>query len=212
MTETLGPAMIHPLADVSPTATIGDGSRIWDLARIREGAVVGVECIVGRGAFIDVDVQIGNRVKIQNNALVYHGVRVASGVFIGPAAILTNDRFPRSVTLDGQLAGADDWRVSEIELEEGCSIGAGAVVVAGSRVGRYATVAAGAVVVGSVPEHALVAGVPAKRLGWVCRCGRRLSDAMLDNVGPEHAGVAVCAHDGSRYVVNLDRCTAEELS
>ncbi len=164
--------MIHPSADVAADARIGARTRIWDMARVREKAVIGDDCIVGRGAYIDFGVHIGDRVKIQNNALVYHGVSVASGVFIGPAAVLTNDRFPRSITADGALAGADDWTVSEIHLAEGCSVGAGAVVVAGCDVGRFATVGAGAVVTRSVPEHALVAGNPARLLGWVCACGQ----------------------------------------
>ena len=119
---------------------------------------------------------IGDRVKIQNAALIYHGVTVDDGVFIGPNAILTNDRFPRSITAGGDLARGDDWVVSPIRLRTGASIGAGAVVVAGLDVGRFATVGAGAVVTRDVPDHALVVGNPARRLGWVCACGQRLLD------------------------------------
>ena len=125
--------------------TSGLEARYWDLVRIREEAVIGVDCILGRGVYINSGVTIGDRVKIQNNALVYHGTTVEAGVFIGPGAILTNDRFPRSVTVDGRLAKASDWTVSQIRLSEGCSIGAGAVIVAGCDVGRYATVGAGTV-------------------------------------------------------------------
>lgn len=107
---------------------------VWDEVRIREGATIGDECIIGRGAYIDAGVSVGDRVKIQNDALVYHGVTVDSGVFIGPGAILTNDRYPRAITADGQLALAADWTVDEIHLGYGCSIGAGAVVVAGAPV------------------------------------------------------------------------------
>ena len=117
---------------------------------------------------------IGDRVKIQNGALVYHGVTVEDGVFIGPGAILTNDRHPRAITSTGDLARAADWTVSPIVLRHGASIGAGAVVVAGCDVGPFAMVGAGAVVTHDVPAHALVAGNPARVIGWVCACGQRL--------------------------------------
>ena len=125
--------MIHPSADVAADAQVGQRTSIWNRAQVREGAVVGDECVVGRDAYIDAGVRIGDRVKIQNGALVYHGVTVEDGVFIGPDAILTNDRFPRAITADGALATADDWTVDEIHLRHGCSIGAGAIVVAGTR-------------------------------------------------------------------------------
>ena len=202
--------MIHPSADVSPEARIGSRTRIWNRAQVREGSVVGDDCIIGKDAYIDAGVRIGDKVKIQNGALVYHGVTVASGVFIGPGAILTNDRFPRAITAEGELAGDEDWQVDEIHLAYGCSIGAGAVVVAGADVGRFATVGAGAVVVRAVPDHALVAGNPARRLGWVCACGRRLEGADGRPVGAVHAGPARCPRDGRAYTVDGDRCVALE--
>lgn len=169
-------ARVHPSAELEAGVSIGPRTSVWNRAVLRGGASLGAECIVGRDAFIDEGVVIGNRVKIQNGALVYHGVAVGNGVFIGPGAILTNDRYPRAVTATGELARGDDWTVSPIELRDGCSIGAGAVVVAGVSVGRFATVGAGAVVTRDVPDYALVAGNPARGIGWVCACGARLSD------------------------------------
>lgn len=185
-------ARVHASADLEPDVTVGGGTSIWHRAQIRTGARIGAECIVGRDAFIDEGVTIGDRVKIQNAALIYHGVTVEDGVFIGPNAILTNDRFPRAVTATGELARADDWVVSPIVLHEGCSIGAGAVVVAGVDVGRFATVGAGAVVTRTVPDYALVAGNPARRIGWVCACGARLVDG---NGEPAPAMPERYAHD-----------------
>jgi acetyltransferase-like isoleucine patch superfamily enzyme len=189
--------VIHPSADVAADARIGDRTKVWNRAQVREGAVIGDDCIIGRDAFIDAGVRIGHRVKIQNAALVYHGVTVDDGVFIGPGAILTNDRYPRSITADGELATDADWSVDEIHLGYGCSIGAGAVVVAGSDVGRFATVGAGAVVSRSVPDYALVAGSPARRIGWVCACGRRLVESY---------GHGECTFDGRRYQIRADVC------
>ncbi len=190
-------ARVHPSADLEADVQVGPGTSIWQRAQVRTGARIGAECVVGRDAFIDEGVIIGNRVKIQNLALVYHGVTVEDGVFIGPNAILTNDRYPRAITVTGELARADDWVVSPILLRLGCSIGAGAVVVAGVEVGRFATVGAGAVVTRNVPSHALVAGSPARRIGWVCTCGQRLVD---------HNGHPAPA-DPDRYAADSDlRC------
>lgn len=202
--------MIHPSADVAADARIGARTRIWNRAQVREGAVLGEDCIVGKDAYIDAGVHIGDKVKIQNGALVYHGVTVEAGVFIGPGAILTNDRFPRAITPDGEQAAEADWEVSEIHLRYGSSVGAGAVVVAGSDVGRFATVGAGAIVTRSVPDHALVAGNPARQLGWVCACGRRLVASDGRVVGGAFEGSAVCPVDGRRYAIAADRCQAAD--
>ena len=198
--------MIHPTADVAADARIGEGTVVWNGAQIREGAALGEDCVVGKDAYVDVGVQVGDKVKIQNGALVYRGVTVESGVFIGPGAILTNDRFPRSITSDGELARSGDWEISEVRLRYGCSIGAGAIVVAGSDVGRFATVAAGTVVTRSVPDRALVAGNPARRIGWVCDCGRRLVDSQGEALGAETTGTGTCPRDGRRYAVDVDTC------
>jgi UDP-2-acetamido-3-amino-2,3-dideoxy-glucuronate N-acetyltransferase len=169
-------ARVHASAELEADVAVGPRTSVWNRAVLRNGARLGADCIVGRDAFIDEGVSLGDRVKVQNGALIYHGVTVGNGVFIGPGAILTNDRYPRAITATGELARADDWTLSPIELADGCSIGAGAVVVAGVKVGRFATVGAGAIVTRDVPDYALVAGNPARRLGWVCACGTRLVD------------------------------------
>ena len=167
-------------ADVADDARIGDGSSIWHLAQVREGVSLGENCIVGRGAYIGTGVQIGNNVKIQNYALVYEPARVEDGAFIGPAAVLTNDHFPRSVNPDGSLKSGHDWEPVGVTVREGASIGARSVCVAPVTIGRWALVAAGATVVRDVPDFALVVGSPARRIGWVGRAGVPLEQSADD--------------------------------
>jgi UDP-2-acetamido-3-amino-2,3-dideoxy-glucuronate N-acetyltransferase len=168
---------IEPTADVSPLASIGEGTKVWHQAQIREKARLGKSCIVGKGAYIDHGVTIGNRVKIQNGASIYHGVVIEDGVFVGPHACLTNDKLPRAITPDGQLKTDADWEVSATIIHYGASIGAGAVVLPGITIGKYALVGAGAVVTKDVPPHGLVVGNPAELVGFVCSCGHRLAEA-----------------------------------
>jgi UDP-2-acetamido-3-amino-2,3-dideoxy-glucuronate N-acetyltransferase len=163
--------MIHPTAEVSSDARIGPDTRVWHYAQIREGVVIGRHCIIGKNVYIDFGIHIGDNVKIQNNALLYHGLTVEDGVFIGPQACLTNDRFPRAITPDGVLKDAADWVVSPTLIRHGASIGATATVLAGLTIGRFAMVGAGAVITRSVPDHGLVLGVPARLVGYVCVCG-----------------------------------------
>lgn len=167
---------IASTADVHETAQIGDGSAVWDVAQIREGALLGTSCVVGRGAYVGSGVRIGDRCKIQNYALVYEPATLGDGVFIGPAAVLTNDTYPRAVTAGGAIKSAEDWSAVAVTIADGASIGARAVCVAPVHIGRWALVAAGAVVTRDVPDHALVAGVPARRIGWVGRTAHRLRE------------------------------------
>ena len=180
--------MIHPTADVAPEARIGAGTRIWHQAQVREGAVVGEECVLGKGSYVDKDVRIGARVKLQNGAQVFHGATLEDGVFVGPGAVIANDRYPRSINPDGTLKSDADWPEGNVLVRYGASIGAGAVVVPEATIGRWAMVAAGAVVSGDVPDHALVAGQPARRIGWVCKCGRRLRRSGDEWTCPACAG------------------------
>lgn len=168
-------------AQVAESASVGDGSAIWDLAQVREDAVLGTSCIVGRGAYVGTGVRIGANCKIQNHALIYEPARLGDGVFVGPAVVFTNDTYPRAVNPDGSLKSAHDWSPVGVTVEDGASIGARAVCVAPLTIGAWAMVAAGAVVTKDVPSHALVAGVPARLVGWVSKEGRRLEERANDS-------------------------------
>jgi len=162
---------IHPTADVAESAIVPPSARIWHYAQIREGATLGENCIVGRGAYIGTDVVVGADSKIQNYALIYEPAELGSGVFVGPAVVLTNDEFPRAVGVDGSQKTVSDWHPVGVTVGDGASIGARAVCVAPVRIGKWALVGAGAVVVHDVPDYALVVGSPARRIGWVGEAG-----------------------------------------
>ena len=181
---------VHVTADVDETANLGPGTTVWHLAQIRENVRLGSDCIVGRGAYVGPGVVIGDRVKLQNHALVYEPARLEDQVFIGPAVILTNDPFPRSADASGKLKRPADWEALGVVVRRGASVGARAVVLPGVIVGAWALVAAGAVVTKDIPDFALVAGVPARRIGWVGRAGVKL---VPDEVGG--AGVKLVADE-----------------
>jgi UDP-2-acetamido-3-amino-2,3-dideoxy-glucuronate N-acetyltransferase len=164
---------IHPTADVSPQAEIGDGTRVWANVQIRERARIGRNCIIGRNCYIEFDVSIGDNVKIQNNSSLYVGLTIEDGVFIGPHVIFTNDKLPRAINPDGSLKSATDWHVGKTHVHYGAAIGAGAVIVTGVTIGRWAMVGSGAVVTKDVPDHALVVGNPAHVIGYVSATGVR---------------------------------------
>lgn len=178
-------------ADVSDQAELGEGTKVWHLAQVRENAKLGANCIVGRGAYIGTGVSMGENSKVQNYALVYEPASLGKGVFIGPAVVLTNDTYPRSVSPDGTLKSSHDWIPVGVTIEDGASIGARAVCVAPVTIGAWATVAAGAVVTKDVPAYGLMVGVPARRIGWVGKAGH-----PLKNEG-EHW---VCPETGEKYV------------
>lgn len=172
--QGMDPSVISELAEVDATAVVGVGCKVWQLAQIREGAVVGDNCVIGRGAYVGAGVRVGDNVKLQNLALVYEPAVLGDGVFVGPGAILTNDRNPRSTDPTGHLKSSSDWNAAGVVVAAGASIGAGAVVLGGISIGEWAMVGAGAVVVHDVLDHGLVVGNPARPIGWVGRSGERL--------------------------------------
>jgi UDP-2-acetamido-3-amino-2,3-dideoxy-glucuronate N-acetyltransferase len=166
--------VIHPTAEVEQGAKVGDGTRVWHHAHVRAGATIGANCILGYGVFVDSGVMVGDNVKLQNRVSVYRGVTIEDGVFVGPHVAFTNDKYPRAIKPDGSPATDDDWSISPTLVKQGASIGAAAVVLPGVTIGRWATAGAGAVLSRDVPDHGLVTGNPARLVGYVCRCGRRL--------------------------------------
>jgi UDP-2-acetamido-3-amino-2,3-dideoxy-glucuronate N-acetyltransferase len=192
---------LMPTADVDPEALIGDGTTVWHLAQIREAAVVGRGCNLGRGAYVGPGVRIGDNCKIQNYALVYEPAVLGAGVFIGTGVVLTNDRNPRAIDSAGRLKGRDDWQQVGVTIGDGASVGAQAVCVAPVKVGRWAMVAAGAVVTRDVPDFALVVGVPARQVGWVGRAGERLV--------PTGAGTWRCLRTSATYLERDGKLTEQ---
>ncbi len=196
-------ASAAPSADVAPDAAVASdvvlaaGVRVWGVSHVEAGAVIGSGTTVGRGVTIGAGVRIGADCKVQNAALVYGPAVLGDGVFVGPGCILTNDHVPRAVDPDGTVRRVGDWQPAAVVVEQGASLGAGAVCVAPVRIGRWAMVAAGAVVVADVPDHALVAGVPARQIGWVGRTGTRL--VRVDDL------TFVCSDTGDRFVLDGER-------
>ena len=168
----------HATTDVSPGATIGDGTKIWQHSQIREKSVIGTNCVFGKDVYVDYAVQIGNNVKIQNGVSVYQGVTLEDGVFCGPHCVFTNDLRPRAVTPDGLLKTTDEWHLTETLVRTGASIGAHATIVCGTTIGRWAMIGAGSLVSRDVPDYGLVYGNPARLRGFVCPCGHVLEPAV----------------------------------
>lgn len=156
---------VHPSSYVDDGAQIGEGTKIWHFSHVQSGAKIGKNCTLGQNVNVANGVKIGDRVKIQNNVSVYEGVELEDNVFCGPSCVFTNDYTPRSVTPDGS------FEIFKTVVKKGASIGANATVVCGHTVGRNAMIAAGAVVTKNVKDYALMAGVPAKQIAWVCECG-----------------------------------------
>ncbi|RLE21034.1 MAG: N-acetyltransferase [Acidobacteria bacterium] len=175
----------HGSAYVDEPCQIGDGTKIWHFCHVMAGASIGEGCNLGQNVFIGSDVVLGNNVKIQNNVSVYTGTEIEDDVFLGPSCVLTNVVNPRSQVNRHSL-------YEKTLLRRGCTVGANATIVCGVTVGRYAFVGAGAVVVGDVPDYALVLGVPARQTGWMSRHAVKLPSPVTD-------GVMVCPESGLRY-------------
>ena len=171
---------IHPTAEVSPKAQIGEGTSIWNQAQVREDAIIGENCILSKDVYVDIGVQIGSNCKIQNGVSVYHGVTIEDGVFVGPSVCFTNDKYPRAINPDGSLKAGTDWDVAETLIARGAALGARSVILPGVTVGEWAMVAAGSVVTRDVPPYGLVVGHPARLTGFVCPCGIRLEPDRLE--------------------------------
>jgi len=171
--ETSG-AYVHPAALVE-AERVGEGTRIWAFTHIASGAVVGNNCNIGSHCYVEAGVRIGDSVTVKNGNFIWAGVAIRDGAFVGPQVVFTNDLHPRSPRLAqaSPRYSSDEWLAPTL-VEEGASIGGGAVILGGVTLGRFCMVAAGAVVTKSVPAHALVMGVPANLSGWVCSCGSRL--------------------------------------
>jgi UDP-2-acetamido-3-amino-2,3-dideoxy-glucuronate N-acetyltransferase len=191
------PAWAHPTSIVEPGADIGAGTRIWANAQVRSGARIGTGCILGRNSFVDAHVIVGDNVKIHTNASVFEGAVIDDGVFIGPHVVITNDRIPRAINPDGSLKTADDWVLGHSRVSYGAALGAGAIVVTGVTIGRWALVGSGAVVTTDVPDHGLVVGNPARLIGWVSATGvrcdsqdaaRQLTEAEANNTDAGNGG------------------------
>lgn len=188
---------IHPTAIVDAGAQIGEGSRIWHWVHISAGAKIGRDCSIGQNVYVGNRVIIGNNCKIQNNVSVYDNVTLEDDVFCGPSMVFTNVYNPRSA-----VSRKDEYRNTLVK--RGATIGANATIVCGSTVGEYAFVAAGAVINRNVKPYALMAGVPAKQIGWMSRFGERLA---LPLVGDAET---LCPHTGHKYVLRDGHCGVQE--
>jgi len=176
---------VHESAYVDDGATVGEGTKIWHFAHVMGGAVIGKRCIFGQNVMVAGGVKIGNNVKVQNNVAIYTGTIVEDDVFLGPSCVLTNVTNPRSQVVRHSLYEKTIFR-------RGVTVGANATIVCGIEIGRYAFIAAGAVVAADVPDYALMVGVPARQQGWMSRHGHRLTN-------PDAEGIMTCPESGYRY-------------
>jgi len=170
---------VHPSSYVDEDVTIGKGTKIWHFTHVQKGSILGENCSLGQNVNIGNNVKIGNGVRIQNNVSVYEGVELEDNVFCGPSCVFTNVTVPRS---HFPVHGIYEKTI----IKEGASIGANSTIVCGHTVGKSALIAAGAVVTKDVKDFALMAGVPARQIGWVCECGKRLDDSFICTCGRKY--------------------------
>jgi len=178
---------VHESSYVDDNVQIGEGTKIWHFSHIQSGSVIGKKCVFGQNVNVGNNVRIGNFCKVQNNVSIYEGVELADYVFCGPSMVFTNIIEPRC---EFPQRGAEFYLKTHVG--QGASIGANATIVCGNDIGRFAFIAAGAVVAKDVPDYALMAGVPAKRIGWMSRHGARLPK-------PDTDGIMTCPKSNWRY-------------
>lgn len=184
---------VHPAA-ICESQRVGEGTRVWPFAHILDGAVIGRDCNIGEHAYVEGGAEIGDRVVLKNQVLIWEGITIEDDVFVGPGTIFTNDRYPRSRGMSeasDRYARVEDWLLPTT-VRRGASIGAGAIILAGVTIGRCAAIGAGAVVTRSVPDHRIVVGNPAHPAGWACSCGQTLGVCFE------------CSRCSRRYVLNND--------
>ncbi|MGI5180566.1 acyltransferase [Dactylosporangium sp. CA-152071] len=174
--ESTDAPRIAPSADVA-TSHVGARTRIWHYAQVDAEVRLGADCVIGKGVHVASAAVIGDRVKIQDGCGVF-GATLEDGVMLAPGVYLLEDPAPRAITPDGDLKGRNDWRREPVTIRYGATIGANAVIAPGVTIGRYAMVSIGTIVGRDVPDHALMAGNPARQVGWACMCGQRLDDTL----------------------------------
>lgn len=166
---------IHESSYIDEGVKIGSGTKIWHFCHIQSGACIGENCILGQNVNISNNVHIGSGVKIQNNVSIYEGVSIGNNVFCGPSMVFTNDLTPRAMYPKGHFG------YKKTIVHDGVTIGANATIICGNELGEYCTIAAGAVITDDVKPYALMAGIPAKQMGWVCECGQVLKNDAEDD-------------------------------
>lgn len=186
---------VHESSYIDDHVIIGDHTKIWHFCHIQSGARIGHSCNLGQNVNVANNVVIGNHVKIQNNVSIYEGVELGDYVFCGPSMVFTNDLTPRSRFPKGRA------NFIKTSVHEGASLGANSTIICGNTIGKYSLVAAGSVVTRDVPDYAIVVGIPAKQVGWVCECGEHLDNSLICQNCNKHYAQSIDINNG----ISLER-------